>query len=288
MGKLVVLLVAALMAGGCANHGPRVVVASKNFTEQVILGEIAAQQIERKLKIEVVRRLNLGGTLLAHQALVKGDVDLYPEYTGTALTAVLKKAPTDGREKVFDIVSGEYRKLGVEWLPPLGFNNSFAMVIRGDEARSLGIKTLSDAVAKRRRWKVGMGYEFSTREDGLPLLQKTYGLETDGAPITMDLGLLYQALGGHQVDMAAGNATDGILSQQDFVVMADNQAAFPPYEAAFVVRKAILDATPGLGEALSRLSGKLDTATMQRLNFEVDGKKRSARDVAAEFLKSVD
>ena len=271
-----------LAAAGC---GPKtgVVVGSKNFTESVLLGEILAQQIERRLHVPVDRRLNLGGTLLAHQALVSGSIDLYAEYTGTALTAVLKQTPNSDPAAVRTAVAAGYRQWRLAWLPPLGFDNTFAMVVRSSDAR---LETLSRAAAAKA-WRLGAGYEFLRRPDGLDGLLATYHLRLQGDPVTMDLGLLYSALTGGQVDMVAASATDGLLSVLDVRVLNDDRHYFPPYECAVVARDETLDRVPGLRAALGELSGRFDAGTMQRLNYEVDGKHRSAREVAAGFLNGL-
>jgi osmoprotectant transport system substrate-binding protein len=277
---------AALLLTGC-QHGPKVVVGAKNFTEQLLLGEIIAQQLERKIHARVERRLDLGGTLVAHQAIRNGQIDVYPEYTGTALTAILKQSANPSPDVVLLNVRAGYRGWGLQWLDPLGFNNSFAMVVRKDDAQARGVKTLSDAARDEKGWKLGVGYEFVQREDGLSGLVQTYQINFKGSVKQMDLGLLYTALEQHQVDMVAANATDGMLAANPFTVLDDDKHYFPPYDAALVVREAALQSTPGMREALTALSGKLNTQTMQRLNYEVDGKKRSADEVAAEFLKTL-
>ena len=277
-------LTAALLAG-CP--GPRpLVVGSKNFTEQRLLGEIAAQQLERRLGTRVTRRLDLGGTLLAHEAVAAGRIDLYPEYTGTALTAILKLPPSYDPKGVFEAVAAAYRsRWKLVWLPPLGFDDTFALVIRGAEARASGIGTLSQAAARPEGWRLGVGYEFLQRPDGLARLRATYDLPLKGSPRTMDLGLLYQALQQGEVDMVAANSTDGLLSVRDLRVLADDRRCFPPYEAAFVVREECLSREPRAGPALTELSGKLTSGVMQRLNYLVDGEHRRIADVAREFLE---
>lgn len=273
-----------LLLAGCGRPA-RIVVGSKNFSEQVLLGEILAQQIERRAGVPVERKLNLGGTMLAHEALVKGDLDLYPEYTGTALTAVLKQPPVKGHAAALDAVRAAYRaQWSLEWLAPLGFNNTFAMVVRGETARAARINTLSEAAA--RPWRLGIGYEFQQRPDGLAGLVKTYGLRLSGDPVTMDLGLLYQALASGKVDLIAANSTDGLLSALDVKVLEDDRHYFPPYDCAVVARAAALERYPKLRPALDELAGKLSDATMRRLNYAVDGKHRPVADVAAEFLRS--
>jgi glycine betaine/choline ABC-type transport system substrate-binding protein len=283
------LSVATCAAGltGCA-RGRTLVVGSKNFTEQEILGEIAAQQLERRLGTRVSRKLDIGGTLLAHEALVAGEIDLYPEYTGTALTAILKLPAATDRNAVFDTVAKEYRaRWKLVWLFPLGFNDTFAMVVRGAEARSSGLATLSQAAQRKKGWVLGVGYEFLRRPDGLDGLQKTYALPLAGTPKTMDLGLLYAALEQGQVDLVAGNSTDGLLAERDFTVLEDDRKYFPPYEAAFVVREDFFSKEPKARAALEELTGKLTTATMRKLNAQVVGSHRRPAEVASGFLDSL-
>jgi len=282
--KALPLLLIAVLLAGCSGENT-IVVGSKNFTEQLVLGEILAQQIERKLAVPVERKLNLGGTLLAHQALVAGEIDLYPEYTGTALMAVLDLPPEREAKAVRETVSREYQqRYAIQWLPPFGFNNSFVMVIPGDVAREGNLTTLSTAAASGQKWSLGASYEFEGRPDGLPALNGTYNLQWVGSPMTMDLGLLYRALEQRQVTMVAANGTDGMLSKLDVRVLKDDRQAFPPYEAAVAVRDEALEQYPSLRSALEQLSGRIDAETMQRLNYAVDGEQRPIEEVAAEFL----
>jgi osmoprotectant transport system substrate-binding protein len=282
------LIIACLLGwnAGCSDERP-IRVGSKNFTEQVILGEIVAQHLEHRLGRRVTRKLNLGGTLLAHQALVRGDIDLYPEYTGTALAAVLKLDPAREPAVSLKSVREEYeRRFGIRWLEPLGFNNTFAMVIRGEDARTHHITTLSEAAAYRDGWVLGMGYEFQQREDGLGGLLKTYHLPVKGSPKTMDLGLLYQALEQRQVDMVAANATDGRLSAADMFVLRDDRQYFPPYDCVLAVRAETLAGRPAVQQALAELAGRFSDAGMRRLNYQVDGEHRPVQEVATEFLRN--
>jgi osmoprotectant transport system substrate-binding protein len=277
-------ILALLSLAGCARTRP-LTVGSKNFTEQILLGEIVAQHLERRLGQKVDRKLDLGGTLLAQEALRSGQIDLFPEYTGTALTAVLKLAPLSDPGAVRERVRAEYRRRwNLEWLDPLGFNNTFAVVVRGPDARAAGLETLSDAARRKQPWRLGAGYEFGQRPDGLPGLLATYQLPLDGTPRSMDLGLLYQALEQKQVDMVAANATDGMLSVLDVRVLRDDRHYFPPYEAALVVREQSLRAHPGLRAALEELSGRFSDGVMRKLNYEVDGRHRRVADVAREWL----
>jgi osmoprotectant transport system substrate-binding protein len=259
------------------------VAGSKNFTEQVLLGEILARQIERRMGVPVDRKLNLGGTMLAHEGLTSGSLDLYPEYTGTALTEVLKRPISRDAQVVFDMVRSEYQKRWqLDWLAPLGFNNTFAMIVRDDA----GVSSLS-AAAKARAWRLGMGYEFAQRPDGLDGMLKTYGLRLAGEPATMDLGLLYSALGNRQVDLIAANSTDGMISALPVAVLEDDRHYFPPYQCSVVVREAALNRYPNLRAVLEQLSGKLSDSAMRRLNYQVDGKHRPAEQVAEEFLRGL-
>ena len=282
------LIIASLLgwSAGCGDERP-ITVGSKNFTEQVILGEIVAQHLEHRLGRRVIRKLNLGGTLLAHQALVRGDIDVYPEYTGTALAAVLKLPPAREPAASLDSVRKEYdRRFGIRWLEPLGFNNTFAMVIRGEDARTHHITTLSEAAGYRAGWVLGAGYEFQQREDGLGGLLTTYRLPVKGSPKTMDLGLLYQALEQRQVDMVAANATDGRLSAADVLVLRDDKEYFPPYDCVLAVRTEILADRPAVQQALAELAGRFSDVGMRRLNYQIDGEHRPVQEVAREFLRN--
>jgi glycine betaine/choline ABC-type transport system substrate-binding protein len=272
----------------CSGRRP-IVVASKNFTEQLVLGEIVAQHLENRLHQTVDRRFNLGGSLLAHQALLAKDIDLYPEYTGTAYTAILKHKPIADAQLVLDRVRAEYASnFALKWCDPLGFDDSFAMVIRGADARTGHFVTLSDAERRRDPWTLGVGYEFLTRPDGYQTLMASYPqLHWTGFPKTMDLGLLYRALDQGQVTMAAANTTDGLLSVLDVKVLQDDRNAFPPYQASIVVRYDSLSAHPGLEAVLAELSGKITADEMRRLNYEVDGKHRPVHDVASDFLGTI-
>lgn len=285
--KTVTCLTALLLAG-CSGER-RLVVGAKNFTEQDIIGEVLAQHIERRLGIRVERKLHLGGTLLAHDALVNGAIDLYPEYTGTALTAILKLAPEHDAGAVLRSVTEAYRKRWrISWMAPLGFNNTFAMVVRGETARAAGLSTLSEAARQPAGWRLGVGYEFLQRPDGLDGLLRTYGLKLGAPPITMDLGLLYPALESKRVDMIAANATDGLLSVRDVTVLRDDKGYFPPYQCAVAVREQTLAAFPGLRAALEQLTGTIPDALMQKMNYRVDGEHRSAREVAAALLDEIE
>jgi osmoprotectant transport system substrate-binding protein len=282
------LMVCALAIAGCTTTSERrIIVGSKNFTEQVILGELIAQHIEAKTDLKVERRLNLGGTFVCHQGMLAGELDLYPEYTGTAFTAILKQSAASDPKVVYQQVQQAYnQKFQLEWTQPLGFNNTFAIIIRGQDARQLNIKTLSQAAQSTPKWRAGFGYEFAERADGFPGLAKTYNLKFAQPPLTMDLGLLYRALTSKQVDLVAGNSTDGLISSLDLVILQDDKRYFPPYEAAPVVRTQTLEKYPELRQALQNLGGKISETEMQKLNFQVDSQKQDVKQVVQTFRAS--
>jgi osmoprotectant transport system substrate-binding protein len=280
-----ILLLAVLLASCAPSHSDRIVVGSKNFTESLILGELIGQQIERTTNLKVERRFYLAGSYICHQAVLAGRIDIYPEYTGTALSAILKQKPEGGRAEVYRRVKDEYEKhLGLTLGPSFGFNDTFAMEIRGDDARRLNIKTLSQAAAFAPQWRAGFGYEFMERPDGFAGLAATYGLHFAAPPRVMDLGLLARALRDRQIDLAAGNTTDGLIAALDFFVLEDDRHYFPPYEAVPVVRQAALQLHPEVARALAGLQGKISDEEMQQLNYAVDGLHREVKDAVAEFL----
>jgi len=265
----------------------RIVVGSKNFTEQAVLGEIIAQHIETRTGLAVERRFYLAGTYICQQAILAGRIDVYPEYTGTALTAILKQPASSDAAQVYDQVRTAYaRRFALIVTPPLGFNNTFALVMRGDEARRDNVKTISQAAAYTPQWRPGFGYEFMERPDGYQGLVKTYGLKFGAEPRIMDLGLLYKALTSHQVDLVAGNSTDGLISALGLTVLDDDRHYFPPYQAVPILRSQTARRHPEVLKALEDLAGTIPAQDMQRMNYAVDGQHRDARDVAAEFLKS--
>jgi osmoprotectant transport system substrate-binding protein len=281
---------AAVLAAttGChTQRGETIVVGSKNFTEQIVLAELFAQQIEGHSALHVERRVNLGGTLLCHDALVAGKIDLYPEYTGTALIAVLKDPPRNDPSAVFHRVQDQYRtRFGVEVMPPLGFNNTFAMVVRGDDAAKLHLRAISDIATIAPKWRAGFGYEFMERPDGYSGWVAAYGLHFSGEPRILDLGLLYRALADRQVDLVAGNSTDGLIAALGMVALEDDRRYFPPYEAVPLVRRAMLDKHPEAGTALGQLSGQISEDEMRRMNYAVDGEHRDPADVVRAFRKA--
>ena len=282
------LLVLALFSGACRRpEKPHLVVSSKFFTEQVILAELLAQHIEARIGIPVVRKTNLGGTLLVHKAMLSGDVDLYVEYTGTALTAVLGEKPEGDSTTVYQRVREGYaRRFPLEVTEPLGFENTFAMVIRSDDARDHHLAKISDIVPLAPRWRAGVGYEFLERPDGYQGWTQRYGLQFAKPPSVLDLGLIYRALAEKKVDIVAGNSTDGLIDALGLVPLQDDRHYFPPYDAVPVVRNAALDKFPQLRAALAGLAGKISVDEMRRLNREVDADQRDVAAVVREFRAS--
>jgi osmoprotectant transport system substrate-binding protein len=268
----------------------RITIGAKNFTEQVVLGELLAQEIEAVTGEQVARRFYLAGSYLCQQALVSGRIDGYVEYTGTALTAILKQPlpPVGQRDaatvlrQVTQLYASRYHVLVG---PGMGFEDTFAMVIRGDDARRLELKTISDAVKVAPQWRLGVGYEFEERPDGLRGLEATYGLKFADSPRTMDLGLLYRALANGQVDMVAGNSTDGPIRALGFVVLVDDKHYFPPYDAVPLVREDSLRRHPGIQVAMDRLAGKVSADEVRGMNYAVDSEHRDVAEVVREFRK---
>jgi osmoprotectant transport system substrate-binding protein len=282
--SIALLSLFATLTGCVPPHPDHPVIGAKNFTEQVILGELLAQEIEAKSHLKVERRFYLAGSYISNQALLSGHIDAYVEYTGTALTAILKQPLDRDPDRVFQTVSRIYQqKDQVTVGPPLGFENTFAMVIRGDDARRLHLTTLTQAAQYTPHWKLGVGYEFEQRPDGLPGLSKAYGLKFDGPPRTMDLGLLYRALSAHQVDMIAANSTDGPIQALGLTALTDDRHYFPPYQAVPLVRDAALQRWPQIQTALQALAGRVTADDMRSMNEAVDGQHRDPAEVVREF-----
>jgi osmoprotectant transport system substrate-binding protein len=298
MQRLFITLAALLLLTSCGpSRENRIVIGSKNFTEQLILGEILAQQIEARTHLPVERRFYLAGSYICHQAILGGRIDIYPEYTGTALTAILKQKPEGTRpdrtnpdrtdKDIYSRVKAEYAKrFDLAVGAPFGFNDTFAIEIRGDDARRLGLKTISQAAAYTPQWRAGFGYEFMERPDGYKGLVTTYRLRFAAPPRIMDLGLLTRSLKDHQVDLIAGNMTDGLIAALNLFVLEDDKHYFPPYEAVPVIREQTLAEHPEVRRVLDDLAGKISDAEMRQLNYEVDGRKRDVKEVVREFLRS--
>jgi osmoprotectant transport system substrate-binding protein len=280
------ICVAVLMLAGCsARRADTIVIGSKNFPEQALLGEILAQHLEARTHLHVERRFYLAGSYICQQALLAGRIDAYVEYTGTALSAILHDPIESDPTAVFRKVQAEYQqRFRFDVLPSLGFNNTFAIVIRGEDARNLHISKLSEAAPYARHWRAGFGYEFMERPDGFPGLARVYGLQFAAQPRILDLGLLYRALLDKQVDLVAGNSTDGLIAARDLVILADDNHYFPPYEAVPIVRQDTLTRHPEMRAAIAGLADKISDAQMQKMNYAVAGEGRDTAEVAREFL----
>ncbi len=267
---------------------PAIVIGSKFFTEQVILAELLAQHIEAKTGITVERKTNLGGTLLVQKAMQSGDLDLYVEYTGTALTAVLNETPgNDDAAQIYQRVKQAYaQRFQMEVTEPLGFENTFAMVIRREDAERYNLHCISDITPLAPKWRMGVGYEFEERADGFRGLSERYSLHFAAPPTAMDLGLIYRALVDEKVDIVAGNSTDGLIDALHLVALEDNRHFFPPYDAVPIVRRSALASFPQLRSALADLAGKLTAADMRHLNYEVDANQRDPAAVVRSFRQS--
>jgi osmoprotectant transport system substrate-binding protein len=282
-----IVCLVVLLASCYNGRHDTIVIGSKNFSEQALLAEIVAQHLEARLHRPVIRRFYLAGSYICQQALLSGRIDAYVEYTGTALTAILHDPIQSDPSTVFARVKSEYKqRFGLEVMPSLGFNNTFAIVVRGEDARRLHLKTIDDARPYTPQWRAGFGYEFMERPDGYAGLAKVYGLEFSSTPRILDLGLLYRALLDKQVDLVAGNSTDGLLAARDLVILDDDKHYFPPYEAVPIVRQDTLARFPEMRSAIEELGGKISDAEMRKMNYAVDGEHRDIAEVARDFLHS--
>src|SRR6266481_806092 len=276
-----------LCLSGCKPQQPHLIIGSKFFTEQVILAELLAQHIEARTGIHVERKSNLGGTLLCQKALLSGDLDLYVEYTGTALTAVLNESPGRDPHDVYNRVKQGYaQRFNLEVTEALGFENTFAMVVRGDDAQRLQLRNTSDIVPYAPKMRAGFGYEFLERPDGFRGWSQLYGLHFAAQPSVMDLGLIYRALVDKKVDIVAGNSTDGLIETLHLVPLVDDKHYFPPYAAVPIVRRDALAKSPPLRAALSDLANKISEDEMRHLNSEVDANQRDPAAVIRAFRAS--
>jgi osmoprotectant transport system substrate-binding protein len=287
-GSVILFLLLPCILSGCGkNQKPRLTIGSKFFTEQVILAELLAQHIEARTGVHVDRKSNLGGTLLCQKALLAGDLDLYVEYTGTALTAVLNESPSRDPHEVYNRVKQGYaQRFNLEVTEPLGFENTFAMVIRGDDAQRLHLHNTSDIVPYAPKMRAGFGYEFLERPDGFRGWSQLYGLHFAAPPSVMDLGLIYRALVDKKVDIVAGNSTDGLIEALHLVPLVDDKHYFPPYDAVPIVRRDALAKFPQLRAALFDLANKISAEEMRHLNSEVDANQRDPAAVVRAFRDS--
>lgn len=285
IAALVLLVTLGSGVALAARSRAQIVVGSKNFTEQLVLGEIVAQALERQ-GVKVERQLDLGGTAICDRALRAGQIDVYVEYTGTALTAIFHRPVAHDREAVLREVRDEYARSGRTMLAPLGFNNTFAILVRGTDAARLGLASIADLARVQDRWRPGFGYEFLERPDGYRGLVRAYGLAFRESPRVMDLALMYRALADGQVDVIAGDATNGLIDAFHLVALRDDRHYFPPYDAVPVVQTLSLLRTPAVAEVLRLLNGRISDETMRRLNYEVDVQHRDVADVARGFLQA--
>ncbi|MEH1780774.1 MAG: glycine betaine ABC transporter substrate-binding protein [Nostoc sp.] len=285
--SILTLLVGGLIALTYWLTPSTIVIGSKNFTEQVILGELLAQQIEAHTKLRVDRRLNLGGTFICHEAVKTGQIAGYVEYTGTSFTSILKQKPINNPQFVYEKVKQDYdHKFKLEVMQPLGFNNTYAMIIRGTDAKRLQIKTLSEAAKYTPQWRAGFGYEFIAREDGYLGLAKTYGLKFANPPQQMELGLMYKSLAENKVDIIAANSTDGLIPVLNLVILEDDKKYFPPYQPVPIFNQATLKKYPELRVAISQIAGLISTEEIQKMNYQVDNQSRPVEQVVHEFIES--
>jgi glycine betaine/choline ABC-type transport system substrate-binding protein len=269
----------------CGGGEKRVTIGSKEFTEQIILREMMAALIEGNSDIKTEQKF-LGGTLICFNSLKNGEIDLYAEYTGTALTAILKQEPMTNPQEVYDTVKDAFQEqYNLIWLKPLGFNNTYTLTMRREQAEQLGIQKISDLEPHKDDLESGFTHEFTERPDGYPGLIEHYGWELDQEPKGMDPGLMYKAIAEGDVDLICGFATDGRIPAFDLVMLEDDKQFFPPYYAAPVVRSDTLEKYPELESILNKLAGKLDNKAMGQLNYQVDEEGRKAAEVAMEFLQ---
>src|SRR6266436_5237701 len=281
------LLLPCFFYGCRKDEKPHLTIGSKFFTEQVILAELLAQHIEARTGIHVDRKSNLGGTLLCQEALLSGDLDLYVQYTGTALTAVLNESPSPDPRDVYNRVKQLYaQRFNLEVTEPLGFENTFAMVVRGEDAQRLHLRNISDIVPFAPKMRAGFGFEFLERPDGFRGWSQLYGLRFAAPPSVMDLGLIYRALVDKKVDIVAGNSTDGLIDALRLVPLVDDKHYFPPYDAVPIVRRDALTRFPQLRAALAALANKISADEMRHLNSEVDANQRDPAGVVRAFLVS--
>jgi osmoprotectant transport system substrate-binding protein len=282
--QLIASLALALALAGCSRPQRPLTVGSKNGSEQTVLGEIVAQHLEKRLHTAVVRRLNLGSSLLLHESLVAGQVDVYPEYAGSALTSILKLSASNEQDVVAERLKREYEALQLVWGPPLGFHHGFVMVVRGSDASAAKLETLDDAARYRDGWSLGVTDEFMERPDGYSALIRIYSPPLNGGPKLLPASDVYRALKNKEVNMVVGNVTDPALENGDVKVLRDDHNAFPVYDASLVAREAAFQQHPGLREALDALVGKFSDQSVRKLNYEVRTKRRPVVEVAKQFL----
>lgn len=281
----VLLLLPSVVLTGCSSSNT-VTVGSKDFSENIVLGEIFAQLIEAKTDLKVIRKLNMGGTFVNFEAIKNGQIDLYPEYTGTALTAQLKMDVITDADETYRIVSEEFDKqFNIKWLKPLGFNNTYTLAVTNEIFETYRIETFSDLAAISENLVFGAEHEFFDRQDGFDGLVKTYGMKFKGEPKKMNVSLKYQAMGSGDIDVTDAFATDGQIKQYNLKVLKDDKNFFPPYYAAPIIRKEVLEKYPELEQILNSLEGLIDDETMMEMNYKIDVDNQDIKKVAEDFLR---
>jgi len=279
------LLVMTLALSGCGGEKKSVVIGSKDFSENIILGEMFAQLIENNTDIEVVRKLNMGGTFVCFEAIKNGDIDIYPEYTGTGLTAQLKMDVITDSEEAYRVVAEEFNKqFNIKWLSPLGLNNTYTLAVTQEVVEEYGVETFSDLAAVSEGLIFGAEHEFFNRQDGFEGLVDAYDMKFKGEPKKMQVALKYQAIGNGDMDVTDAFATDGQIIQYNLKILEDDKGFFPPYYVAPIVKNETLEQFPELEGVLDMLAGLVDDATMTELNYRVDVEGESVEAVATDFL----
>lgn len=280
------LIITILLLVDCSDKNKTIVIGSKNFTEQIIVGEIIAQLIEGNTDLKVKRKFNLGGTFICFNALKQGEIDLYPEYTGTGLTAILKKDVITDKNKANDIVKKEFKdQFNLIWLEPFGFNNTYTITMRAGQAEKYNITRISDLKIHQNFLKCGFTTEFIERSDGYNGLKAKYKLSFKIRPKELDPGLMYKAVKEKEIDVICGFATDGRIRAYNLLVLNDDKNFFPPYYAAPLIRNEIIEKYPEIESLLKQLSGQISDKEMSEMNYTVDQEGQQAKLVATAFLK---
>ena len=283
---IALVIVLSMTLSGCSG-GDKITIGSKDFSENIILGEMFAQLIENRTELDVNRKLNLGGTFVCFEAVKKGEIDLYTEYTGTGLSAILEREVIYDPDEAYRVVSEEFDKqFGVTWLEPLGLNNTYAIAVSNEVYEEYGIETYSDLAKVSNNLVFGGGYEFHNRQDGFEGLVDLYGMEFKGEPVKMEISLKYQAIGNGDIDVTDAFATDGPIRKYNLKVLEDDKGFFPPYYASAIIKNETMEKYPELEGLLNELGGQIDDPTMIELNYLVDVEGKSIESVAEDFLKS--
>lgn len=281
---MVLVLLFSVVLTGCSSD--TITIGSKDYSENIVLGEIFSQLIEANTELKVVRKLNLGGTFVNFEAIKNGQIDLYPEYTGTALTAQLKMDVITDADETYRIVSEKFdEQFNIKWLKPLGFNNTYTLAVTNEVYEKYGIETFSDLAAISENFVFGAEHEFFDRQDGFDGLVKAYGMKFMGEPKKMNVSLKYQAIGNGDIDVTDAFATDGQIIQYNLKILEDDKNFFPPYYASPIIRKEVLEKHPELEQILNSLAGLIDDETMTELNYKIDVENQDVKAVAKEFLQ---